>query len=204
MKTIIRIGLVILLLLGKQANAQDDNPADYVTRLVSDLTASAETVASDTDLTANSTRQVLASALDIDRIASAVLGSYGQTLDEYQIRRFRDALAISFESLIARALEAFDDYDLAIGSVRESGARAQVQAIIKPDSGGRYDAVFSLSRSVGGWHAQNLTLNGVNLGLTYRNQFAALMEENANNFEAALADWKREINDGLKGTAPRP
>ncbi|MEQ8689975.1 MAG: ABC transporter substrate-binding protein, partial [Pseudomonadales bacterium] len=97
-----------------------------------------------------------------------------------------------------------DDYDLTIGSVRKSAARAQVQAIIKPDSGGRYEAVFSLARSVGGWQAQNLTLNGVNLGLTYRNQFAALMEENANNFEAALADWKREINDGLKGTAPRP
>tara|TARA_R110002110_G_scaffold122488_1_gene298762 strand:- start:2435 stop:3013 length:579 start_codon:yes stop_codon:yes gene_type:complete len=185
MKFIAYTALTILLTLHTSLTKANDEPQRFVEVLVHDLTATTRSTNGPAER-----RLLLARTLDMERITAGVLGDYRNSLSDEQIGQFRTALGSSFELLIGHALETFDTYEFSIGGVKATKTRASVQAIMLPDSGGRYEAVFSLAKLNGSWRAQNMKLNGVNLGLTYRNQFAALMSENSNQFDAVLVAWQ--------------
>ena len=46
----------------------------------------------------------------------------------------------------------------------------------------------------GNWLIINIIVNGVNLGLTFRNQFQALAAENNNNIDSIIKDWTSDAN----------
>lgn len=188
MKLIAYTAFTILLSLNTSPTKANDKPDWFVEGLVRDLTATTRSTHGPEER-----RLLLARTLDMERITTGVLGDYRSSLSDKQFGYFRTALASSFELLIGQALETFDTYEFSIGAVKATKTRARVQAIMLPDSGGRYEAVFSLAKLNGSWRAQNLTLNGVNLGLTYRNQFAALMIENSNQFDAVLLAWQEGV-----------
>ena len=41
----------------------------------------------------------------------------------------------------------------------------------------------------GQWKVRNVLLNGINLGLTFRNQFASTVEANRGNLDKAIANF---------------
>lgn len=45
-----------------------------------------------------------------------------------------------------------------------------------------------------GWQIVNIVINGVNLGLTFRNQFQALASENNNDINAVISNWSANID----------
>ena len=45
-----------------------------------------------------------------------------------------------------------------------------------------------------GWQIVNIVINGVNLGLTFRNQFQALASENNNDINAVISNWSADID----------
>jgi phospholipid transport system substrate-binding protein len=45
-----------------------------------------------------------------------------------------------------------------------------------------------------GWQIVNIVINGVNLGLTFRNQFQALAFENNNDINAVIINWSADID----------
>lgn len=46
----------------------------------------------------------------------------------------------------------------------------------------------------GNWLIINIIVNGVNLGLTFRNQFQALAAENNNNIDSIIKNWTSDAN----------
>ena len=45
----------------------------------------------------------------------------------------------------------------------------------------------------GQWKLINIVINGVNLGLTFRNQFYSLMEKEGNNLDVVIERWVTSI-----------
>ena len=45
----------------------------------------------------------------------------------------------------------------------------------------------------GQWKLINIVINGVNLGLTFRNQFYSLMEKEENNLDVVIERWVTSI-----------
>jgi len=68
---------------------------------------------------------------------------------------------------------------------------------MKLDSGGTYYDVLALTGPEATWIAQDVTINGVNLGLTYLKQFAALMQEKSKDFDVGLQTWQRELQSSI-------
>jgi phospholipid transport system substrate-binding protein len=50
----------------------------------------------------------------------------------------------------------------------------------------------------GQWKVRNLILNGINLGLTFRNQFASTVEANRGNLDKAIANFVPSAGDAKK------
>ena len=44
------------------------------------------------------------------------------------------------------------------------------------------------------WLIINIVVNGVNLGLTFRNQFQALAKEHNENIDAIIKNWTSDAN----------
>ena len=48
----------------------------------------------------------------------------------------------------------------------------------------------------GEWKMENVVVNGVNIGLTYRNQFARLMKDNGNDIDLVVSGWSSDLENG--------
>jgi phospholipid transport system substrate-binding protein len=51
----------------------------------------------------------------------------------------------------------------------------------------------------GQWKVRNLILNGINLGLTFRNQFASTVEANHGSLDKAIANFVPSAGEPKKG-----
>ena len=45
----------------------------------------------------------------------------------------------------------------------------------------------------GNWLLSNIVINNINFGLTFRKQFAVMMEQNRNDIESAISAWRASL-----------
>jgi phospholipid transport system substrate-binding protein len=65
-----------------------------------------------------------------------------------------------------------------------------------------YPVTFQMKKDAqGNWKTQNLIVNGINLGLTFRNQFAAAVDANNGSIDRAIAGWAPDTQVA-KGKSP--
>ena len=57
-----------------------------------------------------------------------------------------------------------------------------------------YPITYKLRLGKDGYKIINIVVNGVNLGLTFRNQFKALADKHDENIDAILSEWKSDAN----------
>lgn len=67
----------------------------------------------------------------------------------------------------------------------------QVKQILITDSA-EYPITYKLRLTNDGYKIINILVNGVNLGLTFRNQFKALADKHDGNIEAIISEWKSD------------
>ncbi|MGY8862306.1 MAG: ABC transporter substrate-binding protein, partial [Pseudomonadales bacterium] len=56
-------------------------------------------------------------------------------------------------------------------------------------SGAAYDINYAMKKGQQGWKVTNVTLDGINLGLAFRQQFASAMVQNKGNMDDVIALW---------------
>jgi phospholipid transport system substrate-binding protein len=59
----------------------------------------------------------------------------------------------------------------------------------------KYPISYKLRRNEEGWKIVNIIINGVNLGLTFRNQFQALAVTHDENIDLTLQNWVSDAGD---------
>jgi len=57
-----------------------------------------------------------------------------------------------------------------------------------------YPITYKLRLGKDGYKIINIVVNGVNLGLTFRNQFKALADKHDENIDAIISEWKSDAN----------
>lgn len=148
--------------------------------------------------------------VDFDHFARGVMGSYAsaqrykalkseaeKAAFNEQIKRFSATFKRGLIDTYANGLLDFNGQKIETLPLRKgdnlaSGSVSIVQNIHN-DSGKPYVIQYSMRRTqAGDWKLQNLIIEGINLGLTYRSQFAESADLNKGDLDKVIANWKVE------------
>jgi phospholipid transport system substrate-binding protein len=151
---------------------------------------------------------VMSGVVDFDSFARGVMGSYAgaqrfQTLKtEQEKAQFRDQIkrfTITFKhgliETYAKGLLKFDGQRIETLPPRnkQSGDSVSVVQNIYGGADKPYVVQYSLRKDRdGSWKVRNVVIEGINLGQTYRNQFAASAEQYRGDIDKVIANWKVE------------
>ncbi|MCD6003716.1 MAG: ABC transporter substrate-binding protein [Halomonas sp.] len=133
---------------------------------------------------------------DFRYIGASVMGSYFRNATPEQRSRFADVFRQTLIDTYTRGLVTFD-YDELRVLTDQRGQRYEDQASVDMEvvatNGQIYPVSYSLRLSNGEWKVVNVIVNGINLGLTFRNQFDQSMRENNRDYDAVIRSWSPEI-----------
>ena len=134
--------------------------------------------------------------VDFKRISRNVMGKYYKDANKEQIEKFNKVFQASLLETYSKTLAEFKDEEILVSSqVKKSpkGNREKVSLQIVTSTK-IYPAVYDMYRNKQGqWKLINIVINGVNLGLTFRNQFYSLMEKEGNNLDVVIEKWLTSI-----------
>ena len=134
--------------------------------------------------------------VDFKRISRNVMGRYYKDANKEQIEKFNKVFKSSLLETYSKTLAEFKDEEILVSSqVKKSsqGNREKVSLQIVTSTK-VYPATYDMYlNKQGQWKLINIVINGVNLGLTFRNQFYSLMEKEENNLDVVIERWITSI-----------
>ena len=134
--------------------------------------------------------------VDFKRISRNVMGRYYKDANKEQIEKFNKVFKASLLDTYSKTLAEFKDEEILVSSeVKKSpkGNKEKVSLQIVTSTK-VYPAVYDMYlNKEGQWKLINIVINGVNLGLTFRNQFYSLMEKEENNLDVVIEKWVTSI-----------
>lgn len=131
--------------------------------------------------------------VDFRRIAARVMGRYARQTTPEQ----RDEFVVKFKRSLfdsyAQALVDADDFKIQVKEAvinPQDDGRASVQMEVISASGNRYPVTYSMYKAGdGNWLMENVIVEGVNIGLAFRDRFAQEMEENRGQVQLVIDGW---------------
>ena len=141
--------------------------------------------------------------IDFPRFARNVMGAYYRKADDAQRERFAESFKWSLVRTYALALTEFGGGEIEVLEPRRPprdpnkvGVTMEIQ-----QNGNVYVVVYQMQRDASAaWRLRNLVIEGVNIGLNYKSQFAAAMKDPANgrDLDAVIDAWTEVIEAGEK------
>lgn len=148
---------------------------------------------------------VLEPFIDFETIARRVMARYYQAATPEQRTRFAEVFRDSLVKTYTKGLLQYNNEQITVVPEREGdrrGNRARVQMVLRAASGATYPILYSMVQGENaGWLVENVTINGVNIGLTFRNQFAHSVRSNQGDLDATIDGWSAEIGGENTGAA---
>lgn len=144
---------------------------------------------------------VLGPMVDFQRLTRRIMGNYYREATLEQRKRFASAFKRSLLSSYATGLLEFDDYEVRVLPPKvgvENTLRNTLVDLEVVTAGGH---VFPLTQSMyfhhrdRRWMAQNVIVNGINVGKLFGEQFEQMVQENDGNIGVAIEDWIEALQE---------
>lgn len=131
--------------------------------------------------------------VDFRRIAARVMGRYARQTTPEQRDDFVDRFKRSLFDAYAQTLVNADDFEMKVRDAEimaNNENRATVQMDLITSGGDRYAITYSMYKnSEGRWLMENVIVEGVNIGLAFRDRFAQEMEQNRGQIQVVIDGW---------------
>ena len=107
------------------------------------------------------------------------------------IEIFKNSLLDTYSSTLAE----WGDQEIVtmFSADKEFEKNAEVKQMLITNSA-KYPVTYKLRLGKDGYKIINIVVNGVNLGLTFRNQFKALADKHDENIDLIISEWKSDAN----------
>lgn len=192
-----RVSAVMLLALPMLASAAaTDSPQaalqDATTVLLARIVKEKDTLKKDPQALYRLVEENITPYVDVDGIARGVMGQYFRQATPEQRTKFAAVFKQSLVRTYAKGLTGYDNQKVVFKPYK-AGAdpkKAQVDLDVHGTTGQVYPVTFQMRLdNAGAWKVNNILLNGINLGLTFRNQFGSAVESNSGSIDKAIAGW---------------
>lgn len=135
------------------------------------------------------------------RVAARVMGRYARQASEQQrdefVKVFRRSLYDAYGG--AAVSISSNDFDLSVERVDINPRhedRATVNLRITTDSGERYGVAYSMYKpDEGNWQMENVIVEGINIGLAFRDRFEQQMQAHNGDVAQVIDQWSAEAAD---------
>lgn len=134
---------------------------------------------------------ILAPVIDFKSIAKGVMAKFyrrasAQQIDDFQVVFKRSLLSTYSRAVVALELNKFEIQSNPSISKKPGRQRVWVKVYA---NGAAYDINYAMQQRPQGWLVTNVTVNGINLGLAFRQQFANAMAQNKGNMDDVISLW---------------
>ncbi|MEH6565721.1 MAG: ABC transporter substrate-binding protein [Halopseudomonas sp.] len=157
------------------------------------LDANRETYRNDPEAFLQGLNEVLDPVVDFEGIASSVMTvRYSRSASDEQVQRFIDTFKRSMVQFYGNALLEFKSGEITVlppNNREPRPDRASVDMQVKASDGQVYTATYTMTEIDGQWKVRNVIVEGINIGLLFRDQFAQAMKANRNDLDAVIDNW---------------
>ena len=188
--------LVFFLVTGSLYILSDEDPYIFIDenaqKMVRVLTEDSSLFETDRVLYENKIKEIFEPMIDFRRVAASVMGKKYYLLATKEERAefvliFRDSLLDTYAETLAQWGDSTITTEFPKNN-EELSKNVEVKQTL--DTGtSKYPISYKLRKSKDGWKIVNIIINGVNLGLTFRNQFQALAVSHNENISDTLRNW---------------
>lgn len=195
--------LMVLGALGLGLQARAETPVvgpdkvleDVSARVMAAVRQHADTYEDTPDALESELLSILEPSLDFKSFSRGVMGRYYKTATPEQQVAFSGEFKATLVDLYTSALVAAKIEDISIAeTLSKKPGRANVVMEAKSDSGTSYLLQYNMRQNdEGTWLIRNIIIDGVNIGLTYRNQFKSAMETENEDLARVVKLWPQII-----------
>ena len=188
--------LVFYLLTSSLYILSDEDPYIFIDenaqKMVRVLIEDSSLFETDRALYENKIKEIFEPMIDFRRVAASVMGKKYYLLATKEERAefvliFRDSLLDTYAETLAQWGDSTITTEFPKNK-EELSKNVEVKQTL--DTGtSKYPISYKLRKSKDGWKIVNIIINGVNLGLTFRNQFQALAVSHNENISDTLRNW---------------
>lgn len=128
--------------------------------------------------------------VDFEGFARGVMGQYYRQATPAQRSTFTQTFRQSLIRTYAKGLAAYNNESYTIRPF--TPGRDPSKAVVSMDfktSSGTIPVTYQLIQSGDSWKVRNVSLNGIDIGLTFRNQFSSTVQSNKGNLDSAIKNF---------------
>ena len=168
-------------------------------KMVQVLTENVDLFESDRELYENKIKEIFEPMIDFRRVAASVMGKKYYLMASKDERAefvniFKDSLLDTYAETLAQWGDSLISTEFPKSNLNKEITSVEVRQTLDTGSS-KYPISYKLRKSNEGWKIVNIIINGVNLGLTFRNQFQALAVSHEEDIETTLKNWVSDAGD---------
>ena len=194
---------LFLILFFALESFTDENPYVFIDnnaqKMVQVLTLEAALFETERSLYEQKIKDIFEPMIDFRRVAASVMGkkyyllaSQGERSEFVLI--FKDSLLDTYAETLAQWGDSTITTKFPDSKSNIYEKNVEVKQVLNTGSS-KYPISYKLRRNEEGWKIVNIIINGVNLGLTFRNQFQALAVTHDENIDLTLQNWVSDAGD---------
>ena len=184
-------------------DAIKSNPYNFIDsnaqRMVKVLTEQSDLFETDRTQYEQKIKDIFEPMIDFKRVAASVMGRKYYLLATKEQREefveiFKDSLLDTYAETLAQWGDSKIRTEFNDGYSNSELKNVEVKQVL--DTGNsKYPISYKLRKNDKDWKIVNIIINGVNLGLTFRNQFQALAVSHNDDIEATISNWISDDGD---------
>jgi|TARA_B100001094_G_scaffold110591_1_gene106473 phospholipid transport system substrate-binding protein len=168
-------------------------------KMVFVLTKNSELFETDREMYEQKIKDIFEPMIDFRRVAASVMGKkYYLLATKEQRAQFVEIFKDSLLDTYAETLAQWGDSTISTQFQDDFSYKELKTVEVKQtlDTGSsKYPISYKLRKDKEDWKIINIIINGVNLGLTFRNQFQALAISNNEKIESTIDNWVSDAGD---------
>ena len=194
---------LFLLMIISISTKSEDNPFVFIDtnaqKMADVLVENVELFEKDRSLYEDKIKEIFEPMIDFRRVAASVMGKkYYLMASETQraefVLIFKESLLDNYASTLAQWGDSTITTVFPEEMKSDFDKNIEVKQIL--DTGtSQYPVSYKVRKTKDGWKIVNIIINGVNLGLTLRNQFQALAISYDEDIEIAIKNWVSDFGD---------